>query len=231
MNKKNMFYTQVENLCGNTYLNNLEAIQNSYDKGIRLIELDIELTNDNYPIMLHSWDGFITKFFNVEGFKTYSLKDFKNFKMINDWHQLTLDEVIYYMQAEFPEMYLITDTKVDNKIILNYINQNYPYMKSRIIPQVYNQNEYYYAKSLGFDKIIYTLYMSNDTEEEVIDFCKNNKPFAITMPKSLANTELPQKLSELGVYTYAHTVDDGNEFEELKANGICGIYTNKLFEN
>lgn len=48
-----------------TYLNNLEAIRNSYNKGVRLIELDIEFTTDNVPIMLHSWDGFITKFFRV----------------------------------------------------------------------------------------------------------------------------------------------------------------------
>lgn len=214
-----------------TYLNNLEAIRNSYNKGVRLIELDIEFTRDNVPIMLHSWDGFITKFFRVPAWKKYYLKEFKSFQMINDWHQLTLDETIKYMQKEFKDMYLITDTKNDNLLLLDIIANRYPNMMHRIIPQVYNQDEYQYAKKLGFENIIYTLYMSEDTKEEIIEFCKRNNPFAITMNTSWANTDLPMELSKLNVYTYAHTINTEDEFEILKTNGIKGVYTDKLFDS
>ena len=211
-----------------TYLNNLEAIRNSYNQGIRLIELDVEFTTDNQPVMLHSWYGFITKFFVVEAWKTYYYEEFKNFKMVNGWHQLTLEDTIFYMENEFKEMYLITDTKNDNKLLLDIIMSKYPHMQKRIIPQVYNQEEYFYAKSLGFTNIIYTLYTSPDTEEQIIEFYKQNKPFAITMPQSLAYSSLPLELSKLGIYTYTHTINDINEYTTLINNGINGIYTDYI---
>lgn len=213
-----------------TYVNNYEALKNSYDKGYRLIELDIEFTSDNVPVMLHSWDGFINTYFNVEGGKTYSYNQFKKFEMINGWHQLSLEDVINYMDTEFDEMYLITDTKNDNKKLLSLIKDEYSYMQSRIIPQVYSQDEYEYAKNLGYKNIIYTLYLSEDTKEEIIDFARREKPFAITMSTSWAYTDLPLYLERLGVYTYCHTINDKSEYDFLKLNGIKGIYTDELIE-
>lgn len=213
-----------------TYVNNYEALKNSYDKGYRLIELDVEFTSDNVPVMLHSWDGFINSYFKVEGGKTYSYNQFKKFEMINGWHQLSLEDVINYMDTDFNEMYLITDTKNDNKKLLSLIKDEYSYMQSRIIPQVYSQDEYEYAKSLGYKNIIYTLYLSEDTKEEIIDFARREKPFAITMSTSWAYTDLPLYLERLGVYTYCHTINDKSEYDFLKLNGIKGIYTDELIE-
>ena len=89
-------------------------------------------------------------------------------------------------------------------------------MQDRIIPQVYSQDEYAYAKSLGYKNIIYTLYLTEDTKEQIIEFCKKEHPFAITMSTSWAYTDLPVILSRLGVYTYAHTINDVNEYNYLK---------------
>lgn len=212
-----------------TYLNNVEAVRNCYSKGVRLIELDIELTTDSVPVMLHSWDGFVNKFFGVEAWKVYSSEEFNNFKMVNGWHQLTLDSTIEYMEKEFKEMYLVTDSKQDNYLILDTLANNYPHMKDRIIPQVYNQEEYHYAKKLGFKNVIYTLYMSSDTKEEIIEFCKQNDPFAITMNTYWAYTDLPSELSKLGIYTYAHTINTEEEYKTLIDKGINGIYTDSVF--
>ena len=132
-------------LDNKTYLNCYEAIENSYKNGFRLIELDIEMTSDEVPVMLHSWDGFVTAFFDVESDKIYSYEEFKKFKMINSWNQLSLDEVINLMDSEFLDMYLVTDTKNDNKKLLELISKKYNYMMHRIIPQVYSQEEYHYA--------------------------------------------------------------------------------------
>ncbi|MCQ2976768.1 MAG: amidohydrolase [archaeon] len=211
-----------------TYVNNYEALKNSYEEGYRMIELDVEFTSDNVPVMLHSWDGFITSYFGVESNVVYSYDKFKSFTMINGWHQLSLEDTINCMDNEFKDMYLVTDTKNDNKKLLKLIKDNYSYMMPRIIPQVYNQDEYFYAKDLGFEKVIYTLYLSEDTKEEIIKFSKDNKPFAITMSTSWAYSDLPVQLSKIGVYTYTHTINDFKEYDYLKGNGIKGIYTDTL---
>ena len=80
--------------------------------------------------------------------------------MVHGWHQLTFDDVIKYMDSEFTDMYLITDTKNDNRKLLDLIKNKYSYMQKRIIPQVYSQDEYMYAKELGFDNIIYKDFLS-----------------------------------------------------------------------
>lgn len=211
-----------------TYVNNYEALKNSYDNGYRLIELDVEFTSDGVPVMLHSWDGFVTAYFKIESNIVYSYDKFMNFEMINGWHQMSLDDVIKYMDTDFKDMYLITDTKNDNKKLLQLIKDRYSYMMDRIIPQVYSRDEYKYAKDLGFKNIIYTLYLSSDSQDDIIKFCKENYPFAITMNTSWAYSTLPVELSKIGVYTYTHTINDWKEFDYLKKNGIKGIYTDEL---
>lgn len=220
------------------YTNCYDAVKSSYEKGCRMIELDIGFTADDVPVMIHSWDGFFPKYFDTKsknftfaqanGVILYS--DFINTKMKNNWTQLTLENTIGLMDTEFPQMYLITDTKEDNKKLLNLIDEKYNYMKPRIIPQVYNQDEYQYAKSLNFDKIIYTLYLTSDTPDQVVDFCKREHPYAITMSTEWAKTKLPAELEKLGVYTYVHTINDKKQYEDLKKKGIDGIYTDALFD-
>ena len=62
-----------------TYVNNYEALKNSYNNGFRLIELDVEFTSDGVPVMLHSWDGFVTEYFNIESNIVYSYDKFMSF--------------------------------------------------------------------------------------------------------------------------------------------------------
>ena len=145
-------------LSGDTYLNCYDAIKYYYDKGIRLFELDVEYTSDGMPVMIHSWDGFQWKYLGLDRNIVCKYDEFKNAKMKNNYTQLDLESLSNYMLTEFKEMYWITDTKADNKKLLSTLAVNYPYLLDNIIPQVYNQEEYFYAKNLGFKNIIYTLY-------------------------------------------------------------------------
>ncbi|SHD76238.1 hypothetical protein [Schnuerera ultunensis] len=81
------------------------------------------------------------------------------------------------------------------------------------------------ARDMGFDNIILTLYRSKYTDEEIIEFAKKNKIFAITMPKDRGYSSLPMKLKKIDVFTYVHTINELYVFEELYENGVSGIYT------
>ncbi|MCQ2749813.1 MAG: hypothetical protein MJ246_07740 [Clostridia bacterium] len=48
------------------YTNCYDAVKSSYDKGVRMIELDIGFTADDVPVMIHSWDGFFPKYFDTK---------------------------------------------------------------------------------------------------------------------------------------------------------------------
>lgn len=212
-----------------TYSNCYKAIKTSYENGVRLCEIDFLRTVDGGQVAFHSWDGFLTKFFGVESKHDYTHDEFMNFKMVGDAGQLDLDTLIKYMKTDFPELILVTDTKDDNITLLTEIKTKYPEMMTRIIPQVYNQDEYHKTVDLGYENIIYTLYESPDTDEEVVEFCKTNPVFAITMSVNRVTDEFVANLDELGVYVYVHTIDSWDDFEYLANKKVDGIYTNDLY--
>jgi glycerophosphoryl diester phosphodiesterase len=83
---------------------------------------------------------------------------------------------------------------------------------------------------MGFRNIILTLYQRNYPDFVLIYFGNKVHPFAITMPLKYALTRLPKKLSNAGIHTYVHTVNDQAEARELLQKGVFGIYTESLHE-
>ena len=213
---------------GLTYTNSKESLDKSYEKGYKFIEVDFEWTSDEKAVLLHSWDGFLKKFFNVEP-KVYSLKEFKNFKMVNNWHQMTLEHLSIWLKNH-PNTCIVSDVKKDNIKLLSLISKNYPDIKRQIIPQIYHMGEYSKVKYLGYKNIIYTLYRSTNSEDEIINFAKHNNLLAITMPIDKAKTGLPKKLNKLGIFTYSHTINDLELAKTLEEKGIDGFYTDDLTE-
>jgi len=211
-----------------TYMNSYEAISRSYKKGFRLIEIDLEWTTDGKVVLLHSWDELFKKYFESKAQKC-SYKEFKKLKTKEEMTQLTLDDAMKLLYTEFKDLIYITDVKENNVKLLKLIDRDYKKIKNRIIPQVYSQEEYHIAKQLGYENVIYTLYRSNDTKEQIVDFASKNQLFAITMDTYWAHSDLPLLLKAHNVYTYAHTINDVELFNKLKNNGINGIYTDILF--
>lgn len=72
---------------GVMYTNSLEAINNSYNKGFRYIELDFNWTNDGELVLIHDWDDEFAELFDVSP-EQYSFSEFKNFTMIKKLTQL-----------------------------------------------------------------------------------------------------------------------------------------------
>ena len=219
----------VVHFLGDTYLNCYDSIKHYYSLGLRLFELDVEYTSDHVPVLLHSWDGFQYKYLGIPREKVASFEEFSNAKMKNGYTQLSLEALATLMENEFSDMFFVTDTKENNLELLSIISSNYKSIKPHVIPQVYNQDEYTFAKELGFENIIYTLYMSEDTDLEVIEFCKENDVFAITMPiKRVQDSVLANLLKNSGIFVYTHTVNDPSLFTKLKSYGVQGVYTDYL---
>ncbi|WP_066500562.1 sulfatase-like hydrolase/transferase [Abyssisolibacter fermentans] len=216
-------------LDGNTYTNCLEALNKSYDNQHRLIEVDFEWTTDGKLVCLHSWDGFVKKFFGKTS-KKYSYDEFKNFKMMNGWHQLTIEDIAKWLR-EHKDARIVTDVKADNIKALKIIKEQYPDVLDNIIPQIYHIEEYIKVQELGYKDIILTLYMSNYSDEQIIDFVTRHDVYAITMPIDKAKTQLPKKLDEVNVFSYTHTVNEVSELEEFYKYGIDGFYTDDILPN
>lgn len=211
---------------GETYTNSLDSFKQSLDRGLNYIEVDISLTTDDEYVLIHSWH-YAARFFPAEK-KRYSLEEFIHFPMMNDMGQMTLENLMNWLIYN-EGTYIITDTKEDNMDLLRYIKQNYAHLMDRLIPQVYDVSEYYWAKDMGYKNVIFTVYKTNITNEELLLDLKYMQLFAVTMPTSRVESGLAQMLDEYGIFTYCHTINDLESVRALKNLGIDGFYTDDLF--
>lgn len=209
-----------------SYTNSKEAIDKSYENGYRFIELDFEWTTDGNLALIHDWDSYVNSAFSVES-KMYSTEEFKGFKMIKGLTQMVLEDLAEWLY-EHDDVYIVTDIKRDNVEALKLIRDRYPDLIHQFIPQIYGIDQFIPVQGLGYTNIILTLYASNYTDEELIDFVNRHEIFAITMPISKARTELPNKLKNANIFVYAHTINREDLRQELEANGVDGFYTDDL---
>ncbi|MCD4705775.1 amidohydrolase [bacterium] len=209
------------------YTNSLEALNYNYEKGYKMFEVDISLTSDNELVLIHDWNNTFKKYFSED--KIPSREEFLNLKMNYDLTQIDFDTLVEWLKNK-NNIYIITDVKVINNFeILKKISIKHPNIISQIIPQIYNFQEYDKISKLGYKNIIFTLYRYNNNDKKILNFAKEKNILAITMPINRAKTKLPKKLLELGVPTFAHTINSKKQEEKLKNNYcVFGIYTDSL---
>ena len=235
-------------IAGKTYTNSIEAIANSYNRGFRLIEVDFSPSSEGDWFCLHdlseveigrgeSWliktvDRFLLQFISkhydhewlVHGLiaKTERIKSWIEAEAESTgFHHCTLPEVAAFAQAN-PDVYVITDTKYWNKRLLISLSS---LGRDFFIPQVYSVDEFFFAKSLGFEKIIYSLYKEKgyDGVTKLLDY---PQLYAITIPVSWYLSDLQsdfnpyQGLSKYSGRLFVHTLNECFHFSEPKPTGI-----------
>ncbi|MFC1703667.1 sulfatase-like hydrolase/transferase [Candidatus Omnitrophota bacterium] len=208
------------------YSNSKEALEESYAKGLRFIELDFNWTSDGHLVLIHDWNRSMETLFQARPDRR-SLSEFKKLTMENNLTQLSLDDLAAWLE-EHPDVFIVTDIKTDNIKGLLRIKETFPELAHQFVPQVYYFKEYHQARKLGYQHIILTLYIAQYRDEEILTFADNNCLTAVTMPINRALTSLPVELNKRRIFSYAHTVNSRQLLGNLKKNGVYGIYTDSL---
>jgi glycerophosphoryl diester phosphodiesterase len=225
---------------GKPYTNSLEALEASYKKGHRVFEVDLILTSDNKLVARHDWREMFEQSSGRTGEekgKPMSLNKFKSMKIYRKYTPLDFHGICIFMK-EHTDVYLSTDTKettkkgVDEgfKVLVETAKKVDYSILDRIAPQIYNQEMLPWIKEhYDFKDIIYALYMSPDTDEQVVDFVAKNNIKVVLMHLGRQNKEFVRKLKEEGAYTYVHTVNLLSVVEKLiNEEGVQGVYTDFL---
>lgn len=217
-------------ICGMTYTNMKEALDKNYNIGKRYFEMDFMMTTDGHPINIHSWEGFVTKFYGakyIEGETNYQKAEYENMKSRHGYTQMDMEKTIEWFRNH-KDAYLITDVKGENLPVLEKISKTAPDMKERIIPQIYKFDQYEKVKELGFKNIILTLYMSNYSADEIDDFALCHSLFGVTMSLSKFEMGLGKKLIQNGVPVFVHTINRQSLANEVLKRGAKRVYTDTL---
>ena len=214
---------------GNIYKSNsLTALSQTYARGYRYFEIDLNWTTDGALVSVHDWDDAMEQWFGSSPCPV-SKQEFNKLKMSSGLQQMDFDTIKLWLK-QHPDSFIITDVKSKNWQALNWIKENYPKVVNQLIPQVYRLPEYTKVRRLGYTSIILTLYRSRYTDRGIVEFAKRAQPFAITMPmdRALSPSSLPTKLANVSIFTYTHGPSDLAQLHDAFNNGINGIYTNKL---
>lgn len=208
------------------YTNALEALDRSYGLGHRVFEVDFSWTSDDALVALHDWEASHRQLFGG-GAVDLTRASFLAAESVHGLTHLDLDGVMSWL-ARHGDARLVTDIKEDNVRGLERIAARYPALVPRIIPQVYAREEYRPVRDLGYADVIFTLYRSADDDPAVIAFAAGHPLYAVTMPIQRAYTGLASALGEIGIRTYAHTVNEPALARRLLHAGVDGFYTDYL---
>jgi glycerophosphoryl diester phosphodiesterase len=216
---------------GRTATNSLEALNDNYNKGHRFFEVDFCWTSDDNLVAIHDWgeesSTFREMYFVPDDIKVPTKDQFLGLKSKLMLTQLSLKDVLEWAKQK-GDAFIITDIKSNNIRGLEKICSEYKSYKKHIIPQVYSYDEYDVVKHLGYKRIILTLYKMITTDVDLLKFSIRNRPYAVTMHWSLAQTGLADYLYKNNIKVYAHTVNDIHQFKKLQRIGIFGVYTDVL---
>jgi glycerophosphoryl diester phosphodiesterase len=215
---RNIIMHAMGGIDGRTYTNSREAFQEHYDRGRRVFEVDLALTKDEQVVASHSKRVNFTQ------------EEFLGKKIYGIYTSLSLANILDLM-VKFPDMILVTDTKDDFPEIISKIvdlaKQKDETLLDRVIPQIYSEDSYYEAvKTYSFNRVIYTLYQNDVSDDEVVKFIRKvDNIYAVTMSLSRFSKKSVKKINDAAMRVFVHTLNGQKEIEKFSRNGVDGIYT------
>jgi|GEM_PF-5282988 len=208
--------------------NSKEAIEASLADGAYMMELDFLKTADGHYVLAHDW-GSVRNIFTFLGGSLPTLEAFIASTSKYGMTPLDLSGLVDLL-IQNPKLKIITDTKSNNIQFLTYIAEHYPDYQNRFYPQVFSEYQYLFAKQRGYDNIIYSLYVNYRTDASILEFARTHALYAVTMAEDRVYSGLAQKLSNLGITTYVHTINAFDSVVKLQKMGVYGFYTDSLHQ-
>lgn len=212
--------------AGETYTNSLEALKANRDR-FDAFEVDFVFTSDGELVCLHDWEKTSERIFGRSFSTPPDLTEFEAMAKAHPrFTSCTLDSLRQWLEAN-PGKSLVTDVKDDNLRALRLIRDALPDAPNRVIPQIYHPDEFGPVQSMGYRRIILTLYRMSSGKNKLHEAAKAHPYFAVTMPTRKAEALVPA-LRRAGIPTYVHTINDPAKWEALQELGVSEIYTDWL---
>lgn len=210
---------------GIPYTNSREALDTSHALGFRTFEVDLNFTRDDSVVLMHDWRDDAWMLDLEPGPADWG--SFRRARMVRGLTQMSLADLDLWVRAH-PEAWIIADAKDRDPEILRRIWNHHPFLASRLLPQIRRLRDYRETWSMGYRRIILTLYAERYSDRIVGRFAAGCPLLAVTMPVERARNGLPERLALIDVPALAHTVNDPSVAKDLEGRGVLGIYTDWL---
>lgn len=218
------------------YTNSKEAFINSYESGMRTIEMDFVLTSDDKLVCCHDWDEQMCS--DYEADYVYSEEEFLNIRIYDRFTPLSLKTLMELMEI-YDDVWIVTDTKdmdvelvkKEFQILVETAEEvGSPELLDRFVVQLYDYEMYDVVEEIhSFPSYVLTLYLLGGVDEESFRehcrFLRNRDINSITMWQNWFRPEFKEIADTYGIDIYVHTVNNADTVEEMQAWGVRGFYT------
>ncbi len=210
--------------------NSLEGLIRCAEAGARAVELDFNFTSDGKLACIHDWHPEYAA--ELEPGVAPTLDDFLTYRIYGQFTPLWIETVAAWLR-ENPGVWVVTDIKDRNIEGCRAIAEACPDLKDRFLVQIYREEEYAPIRELGFDYIVFTLYMldwnSKTDWKSLGEFAGTHPLVGFTFSYELCSVDgYVEGMLSTGVPLYVHTINEN--FEEWYEKGFRGVYADRMEE-
>ncbi|MTD37040.1 hypothetical protein GIX45_00030 [Erwinia sp. CPCC 100877] len=214
---------------GNIYTNTREALDNSYNKGARMFEMDISKTADGQYVAVHDWSLW-AKQTGYVGDIPPDLIEFRKHKIIDKYTSLTFSDINSWFSSH-PDSILVTDKINEPEKIISVF-----FDRKRIKMELFSENEIKNAGKL-FDGAMANYHSFKKSLPIFcfykIYFLKDNNVRYVVSGRPLKNKDkLMLKLLRIcGIKVYMYFFGSNSDIDEqvrIYRDYLDGVYYNKI---
>ncbi len=194
---------------GHKYTNSLEALNNSYNKGFRLFELDIVKTSDNVYVAAHDWK-YWAKITAYTGNLPPDRKTFKKQKVFKKYSTLDISDINKWFKNH-PDAILVTDKVNTPKEFSEKFTD-----KNRLMMELFTWEAVKEGISAGIKSSMPTGNILNKIKGDKIAYLKRLGVTDIAISRSVINSNkaLLKSIVDAGIHLYAFHVHNNKGEDE-----------------
>jgi hypothetical protein len=208
---------------GRTYTNSRDAIDQAYDKGFRLIELDLIETRDGRLVAAHDWEGWQQA--TGSDASAPSRDEFRSSLLFGRYRTIDLEDLEKWFAAR-PDAFLVTDKVTKFEALI----EGFPHL-DRMIVEVFSVADYERARREGIRYPMLSLHAAlvEDEEEQILALLRREpvKFLAVASKIVRRQEKLLKALRRNEACTYVFTSSDGRYLESVFGGLIYGAYTDE----
>ncbi len=222
---------------GKTYTNSPQALEHSYNRGFKTFEVDLYFTSDDELVAWHSFDKNSLKEMGLP--EKYSLNrptlsEFKSMKSYGKYNTMSFKDIVKYME-KYKDIYMIIDLKTPDtenvrNIYKRILEEASPDVLNRLIPQIYKESNYNDIMNIyDFKSAAFTCYTMDKVDENwLTNYCALNGIKVITVDYRYLTPSLVEKCRSKGITLYMNTINNQNDANKYKSQGVYGFFTDFL---
>lgn len=227
---------------GHRATNSFEAMAVNYTKNnMRVFEADMILTSDDRLVLRHDWLAYLYNLLGQTSSKgkesvPLTYQEFMSLYSFGKYEPMDIDALVSVLDKH-KDIFVITDTKYTDpetiskqfRILVDSVSKVDSSIIDRLVIQIYNQQMYDLVIDIyPFKNIIYAVYANLDSQNQIIEFCKEKGIEVVAIPIEKVNPQFIERLNENDIKVYVHTVNIEEEKDNYKNMGAWGIYSDYL---